>query len=74
MNLQTIVTPAGEELVVLPRRDYDVLRARAGDEEAEDRMTTQIAQGVRDRLASGVETLVPARSDGRPPASLEGGR
>lgn len=33
---QVIITESGEELVVLSRRDYDALRARAGDAEAED--------------------------------------
>lgn len=47
MKPQTIQTPGGEELVVLPRRDYDALLARAGDEEAEDRMTLLIAAEAR---------------------------
>ena len=38
MEPQVLKTAAGEELVVLPRRDYDVLLARLGDEEAEDRL------------------------------------
>jgi DNA-binding XRE family transcriptional regulator len=39
---QIIRTEAGEELVVLQRRDYDALLARSGDEAAEDAMTRQI--------------------------------
>ena len=39
---QIIRTEAGEELVVLSRRDYDAMRARLGDEDAEDRMTARI--------------------------------
>ena len=38
--VQTIETESGETLVVLTRRDYDALLARAGDEDAEDRMTS----------------------------------
>jgi DNA-binding XRE family transcriptional regulator len=47
MTIQTLTTESGEELVVLSRRDYDVLLARLGDEEAEDRMTLIIAAEAR---------------------------
>lgn len=43
MSVQSIVTEGGEELVVLSRRTYDALLARAGDEDAEDRMTARLA-------------------------------
>jgi DNA-binding XRE family transcriptional regulator len=39
---QFIKTDSGEELVVLSRRDYDSMRARLGDEEAEDAMSVRI--------------------------------
>jgi DNA-binding XRE family transcriptional regulator len=39
---QIIKTDAGEELVVLSRRDYDAMRARAGDPDAENAMTKRI--------------------------------
>jgi DNA-binding XRE family transcriptional regulator/PHD/YefM family antitoxin component YafN of YafNO toxin-antitoxin module len=39
---QIITTESGEELVVLSRRDYDAMRARLGDEEAEDAMSLRI--------------------------------
>lgn len=42
MAAQIIVTAGGEELVVLPRRKYDALLARLGDEEAEDRMARRL--------------------------------
>jgi hypothetical protein len=45
--MQTIRTENGDELVVLSRRDCDVLLARAGDEDAEDRMTLIIAAEAR---------------------------
>jgi len=38
-NPLIIKTESGDELVVLPRRDYDAMLARLGDEAAEDRMT-----------------------------------
>ncbi len=47
MKVQTIETERGENLVVLSRRDYDALLARAGDEDAEDRMTLLIAAEAR---------------------------
>ena len=39
---QAATTPAGEELVILPRRTYDALLAQLGDEAAEDRATARI--------------------------------
>lgn len=47
MGVQSLITETGEELVVLSRRDYDALLARAGDEDAEDRMTLLIAAEAR---------------------------
>lgn len=47
MNIQTITTEAGEELVVLSRREFDALMARFGDEDAEDRMTLVVAAEAR---------------------------
>lgn len=44
MSAQIITTDGGEELVVLPRREYDTLLARLGDEAAEDRMTAAMAE------------------------------
>ena len=41
---QIIRTEAGDELVVLTRRAYDVLLARAGDDDAEDRMAARMTQ------------------------------
>lgn len=43
MKPQFITTEGGEELVVLPRRAYDALLARAGDEAAEDRAAARMA-------------------------------
>jgi DNA-binding XRE family transcriptional regulator len=47
---QIIKTETGEELIVLSRRDYDAMRARLGDDDAEDRMTARI---IRESKASG---------------------
>ena len=60
MDLQILRTEAGEELVVLPRRAFDALLARLGDEEAEDRMTARLAQEARAALAEGTALILPA--------------
>jgi PHD/YefM family antitoxin component YafN of YafNO toxin-antitoxin module len=59
LTIQIIKTESGEELVVLPRREYDALMARLGDEEAEDRILADAAQQVIERIKSGEEALVP---------------
>ena len=59
MTVQIITTESGEELVVLPRREYDKLLARLGDEEAEDRVLADVAREVLERIKSGEEALVP---------------
>jgi DNA-binding transcriptional regulator YiaG len=48
---QIIKTDAGEELVVLSRRDYDAMRARAGDEDAEDAMTARIIAATEHEIS-----------------------
>lgn len=73
MHPHFITTDGGEELVILPRRDYDAMLARLGDEEAEDRMTVLLAREARRDLASGDEQLIPAVADGRPPAQMPTG-
>ena len=66
MDPQIIVTATGEELVVLPRRDYEALLARMGNEEAEDRVTRRIVTESRARVAAGQEELVQSDASGRP--------
>lgn len=68
MNVQILKTDGGD-LVVLTRRDFDVLRARAGDPEAEAVIAARL---LRD--AAG-ETAVPAAVadallDGEPPVKV----
>jgi DNA-binding XRE family transcriptional regulator len=48
---QIIRTESGEELVVLPRRDYDAILARLGDDAAEDRMTVRLLAETRESTA-----------------------
>jgi DNA-binding XRE family transcriptional regulator len=47
MNIQVLKTEDGGELVVMSRREFDALLARAGDEDAEDRMTLLLAAEAR---------------------------
>lgn len=56
---QIITTAAGEELVVLPKADYDALRA-AADESAEDAALNHAADAAEARLAAGESMLLPA--------------
>jgi DNA-binding Xre family transcriptional regulator len=51
MDDAQIITTTGEDLVVLSRRDYDALLARAGDEAAEDRMSIRLIEEARGRTA-----------------------
>ncbi|MGB8819061.1 MAG: helix-turn-helix transcriptional regulator [Rhizobiaceae bacterium] len=47
MGIQRLITETGDELIVMSKRDYDALLARAGDEDAEDRMTLILAAEER---------------------------
>ncbi|BCM84699.1 helix-turn-helix domain-containing protein [Methylobacterium indicum] len=59
MSVQSIVTEGGEELVILSRRAYDALLARAGDEEAEDRITALLAKEHLTARAAGDVAYAP---------------
>jgi ribosome-binding protein aMBF1 (putative translation factor) len=73
---QAITTESGEELIVLTRRAYDALLARAGDEAAEDRMTRILVRAARgqsekpmpawlaESVARGVSPIKAARIHG----------
>lgn len=52
-----LIRTNGEDLVVLSRRDYDALLARAGDPVAEDIMTARIVAETRGRTALPPEVL-----------------
>ncbi|MGA0594901.1 helix-turn-helix domain-containing protein [Enterovirga sp. CN4-39] len=59
MKPQLIRTDLGEELVVLTHREYLALRARAGEEDAEDEMAGLIAaERLRD-LDEGRDVVLP---------------
>lgn len=55
MSAQTIITPAGERLVVLPEAEFNALV-----EAAEDAADRAALTAFRDKLAAGEEELVPA--------------
>jgi hypothetical protein len=56
MGIQTIKTPNGEDMVILPRSEYLSLLARAGDEATEDELDALIAAEARTELSLSAET------------------
>jgi DNA-binding XRE family transcriptional regulator len=58
MKPQTITTPAGDELVVLPRAEYDALLAAAVGRE-EDSDDVAIYDARKAELARGVDARLP---------------
>jgi hypothetical protein len=56
---QIVKMANGENLVVLTERDDPALLARAGDEDAEDRMTVIINDEARAAVARGEDVFVP---------------
>jgi DNA-binding XRE family transcriptional regulator len=59
MGIQTIRTESGEELIVIPRREYIALLARAGDEAAEDEMTALLVDEAKDAISRGEDVALP---------------
>ncbi|WP_276199033.1 helix-turn-helix domain-containing protein [Chelatococcus sp. XZ-Ab1] len=59
MGKPQIIHTDGEDLVVLSRRDYEALCARAGEEAAEDAMTARIVAETRDAIARGDDVALP---------------
>lgn len=59
MKPHIFTTDGGEELVILPRHDYDLLLARLGDEEAELRLLDREAAKVSRRIEAGEEEMLP---------------
>ena len=52
-------TDSGEELVIMSRRDYIALLARAGDEAAEDEMTARIVAERSAAIERGEDISLP---------------
>lgn len=59
-KVQIIRTPGGEELVVLPRAEYDTLVAGAQTVDDEDAADTAIFDERMAELRSGVDVTLPA--------------
>jgi DNA-binding XRE family transcriptional regulator len=57
-KVQFIKTPRGDELAVLPRKDYEHLAALAAEAE-EDAGTRRLVARARSALAEGSETAIP---------------
>lgn len=63
MKPQFITTPGGEELVILPRADYDAMLAALGDAE-EDAADAAIYDARKAELARGPDAVLPAEVSG----------
>ena len=59
MSKVQLIHTEGEDLVVLPRSEYDALLARLGDEAAEGRTAAAIAAGAAADLDAGREIALP---------------
>jgi DNA-binding XRE family transcriptional regulator len=59
MGKLQIIQTDGEDLVVIPRRDYEALLARAGDEASEDAMTARIIEATDAKIARGEDVALP---------------
>ncbi len=73
MKAQTITTPSGEELVILPRADFDALvtaAEKAHDEDADD---VKIFDAVKATLTSGVDARLPRAAQLRGDSSCGNG-
>ncbi|MCC6736020.1 MAG: helix-turn-helix transcriptional regulator [Bauldia sp.] len=56
----TITTPGGEELVLVPRTEYEALIARAGDDDAEDEGLSRLAEAEHAVMATDGTRGIPA--------------
>ena len=56
-NLQIIKSPKGEEMIVLPRKEYERLLAYAEDDE--DSRAIRRADAVMERVKAGKTALIP---------------
>ena len=60
MGKSQIIHTDGEDLVLIPRRDYEALLARAGDEASEDAATARIIAATDAKIARGEDVALPA--------------
>jgi len=59
MDVQTFTTPSGDEMVILPRAEYDALIEAAADA-AEDAADARIYDERKAALTAGADEVVPA--------------
>src|ERR1700722_13393626 len=60
MGKPQIIRTDGEDLVVIPRHDYETLLARAGDAASEDLPTARIIDTTSEQIARGEDVALPA--------------
>ena len=60
MAKSQIIHTNGEDLVVIPRSDYEALLARAGDEASEDAATARIIAATDAKIARGEDVALTA--------------
>jgi DNA-binding transcriptional regulator YiaG len=60
MGKPQIIRTGGEDLIVIPRHDYETLLARAGDAASEDMLTARIIDTTSEQIARGEDVALPA--------------
>jgi DNA-binding XRE family transcriptional regulator len=60
MGKSQIIHTDGEDLVVISRKHYESLLARAGDAASEDAMTARIVDATDAKIARGEDVALPA--------------
>jgi DNA-binding XRE family transcriptional regulator len=60
MGKPQIIHTEGEDLMVIPRSEYEALLARAGDEASEDAATARIVAATDAKIARGEDVALPA--------------
>jgi DNA-binding XRE family transcriptional regulator len=60
MGKPQIIHTDGEDLIIIARRDYEALLARAGDDASEDAMTARIIAATDAKIARGEDVALPA--------------
>jgi DNA-binding XRE family transcriptional regulator len=59
MGKSQIIHTDGEDLIVIPRSEYETLLARAGDEASEDAATARIIAATDAKIARGEDIALP---------------
>jgi DNA-binding XRE family transcriptional regulator len=59
MGKSQVIHTDGEDLIVIPRSEYETLLARAGDEASEDAATARIIAATDAKIARGEDIALP---------------